>query len=660
VHSVFVTRAGGEPVGFAGSALDMRNATFLNRTRLPGCGGRVLEQRWYAHRALRSVLVYEMQLLGSTTGDAAAEDCVVELSSCNLNTTEDVDVVSRAEPRSAGAVVARNCTTKTPESDQAPLVTVAMRFHTVGTHVTLAPGKTERFVAVMRTSLPDDEQSSSTGPSDAAAADFAEAVSVSPAVLQRSHVAAWAQLRRSRVELGPAGQQRNASSIAVAAAINSSFYALLSSIRSDWAGGFGTSPGGLANSAYEGHTFWDMEEWHYPALAPLYPDIGRQMMSYRSSRLAAAKAEAHAYGQAGARYPIESGLLGREVCRATSISKHELHTTGDVAMAHRLQYRVTKNNTWLAESWPVIEACAQFWASRVTACNRSTHPNNFTVLGVIGADERAGVVDDNAYTNALVTETLEYAGWVAGEVGAMPGSNWSQIAAGMLLPVVEGIYGGGAIHLENRQYKPGQMIEQSDVGLLQYPLLRDMPLDLKANDLAYWESHTLTNGFYTGDSSYAIAWMAIGRRDMCDAQFFRAFSYQNGLAGTRYANPSQYNPFNVWKERASEGGHLNFLTGAGGFLQNVIQGYAGWRARATRLEFRPVLPPFTGLVRLVGLKYAGATFSLEYTATSVTLELLEAAAAARLVVDAGGSTRHVLKQSVPLELPAQAFSMVSL
>ena len=671
VYSVFVTRAGGEPVEFAGSALDMQNATFRNRTKLPGCGGRVLEQRWYAHRAMRSVLVYEMELLGSSSAaeDGADESCVVELSSCNLNATGDVDVVSRpAEPPSSGAVVARNCTTRTPESRQAALVTVAMRFQPVGANVTMTPGQTTQFISAMRTSLPDDKHSRAAGPSAAAAADFAEAVSMPPAALHRSHAAAWAALRHSRVELGPAphaGRQRNASGIAVAAAVNSSFYALLSSIRSDWAGGWGTSPGGLANSAYEGHVFWDMEEWHYPALAPLYPELGHRMMSYRSSRLASAKAEAKACGQAGARYPIESGVLGREVCGATSISQHELHTTGDVAMAHRLQYRVTRNGTWLRESWPVIEGCAQFWAGRTTACNGSMHPgDNFTVLGVIGADERAGIVDDDAYTNALVAETLKYAGWVAGQVGAVPGANWSSIATGMLLPVVEGIYKGGEVHLENRQYKAGQMTEQSDVVLLQYPLLLDMPPELKANDLAYWENHTLANGFYTGDSSYAIAWMAIGRRDMCDAQFFRAFSYQNGLVGTAQANPAQYNPFNIWKERAVGGGHLNFLTGAGGFLQNVIQGYAGWRALAMRLEFRPVLPPFTGLVRLVGLKYAGASFSLEYTATTMTVELLLLEAAAGLAVDTaasnnGSSTRHVLKEGVPLELPLQAFSVVA-
>ena len=43
-----------------------------------------------------------------------------------------------------------------------------------------------------------------------------------------------------------------------------------------------------------------------------------------------------------------------------------------------------------------------------------TFVTNFIVLGVIGADERADIVDDDAYTNALVAETLKYEGWAPG------------------------------------------------------------------------------------------------------------------------------------------------------------------------------------------------------------------------------------------------------
>ena len=69
--------------------------------------------------------------------------------------------------------------------------------------------------------------------------------------------------------------------------------------------------------------------------------------------------------------------------------------------------------------------------------------------------------------------------------------------------------------------------------------------------------YTNQNGFYTGDSSYAIAWLALGNRTACDAQFLRAFRYMNGLTGTP-ATATQYNPFQVFKEREQSGGHINF------------------------------------------------------------------------------------------------------
>ena len=89
--------------------------------------------------------------------------------------------------------------------------------------------------------------------------------------------------------------------------------------------------------------------------------------------------------------------------------------------------------------------------------------------------------------------------------------------------MVSGIYDGGPIHLQDKQYTKGKIITQSAVGLLQYPLEVDMAPQLKVNDLLYWESHTKDNGFYTGDSSYSIAWLALGNRTGSDVQFRRAF-----------------------------------------------------------------------------------------------------------------------------------------
>jgi trehalose/maltose hydrolase-like predicted phosphorylase len=69
----------------------------------------------------------------------------------------------------------------------------------------------------------------------------------------------------------------------------------------------------------------------------------------------------------------------------------------------RLQYRMTRNDTWLRSSWPTIESCARFWAGKMT---ESQNRGKFTVVSDIGPDERAGIVSDDVYTNALAGETL--------------------------------------------------------------------------------------------------------------------------------------------------------------------------------------------------------------------------------------------------------------
>jgi len=71
----------------------------------------------------------------------------------------------------------------------------------------------------------------------------------------------------------------------------------LQAARTDWP--FSTSPGGIANNAYEGHTFWDLETWQFPALVPFYPELGASLLAYRENRLDAALSRAQHNGYGG-------------------------------------------------------------------------------------------------------------------------------------------------------------------------------------------------------------------------------------------------------------------------------------------------------------------------------------------------------------------------
>ena len=117
---------------------------------------------------------------------------------------------------------------------------------------------------------------------------------------------------------------------------------------------------------------------------------------------------------------------------------------------------------------------------------------------------------------------------------------------------------------------------------------------------------------YTGDSAYSIAWLEMGNRTAADSQFDLAFTHMD------------LKHFNVFMERNyGDGGNLNFITGAGGYLQNYINGYAGLRYTEKGLTLRPVVPPHSVTsMKLRGLSLVGSRLDVFYDAKAVTLTLM--------------------------------------
>lgn len=117
-------------------------------------------------------------------------------------------------------------------------------------------------------------------------------------------------------------------------------------------------------------------------------------------------------------------------------------------------------------------------------------------------------------------------------------------------------------HPEYAGYK-GKEVKQADVVLLPFPLLMPMNLSTRLNDLKYYSNRTDNGGPAMTWAMFAIGHWDVGDVDEAEALFNRSF-----------ANVQQ--PFGVWTETPS-GGTTNFITGAGGFLQAVINGLGGVR-----------------------------------------------------------------------------------
>lgn len=336
--------------------------------------------------------------------------------------------------------------------------------------------------------------------------------------------------------------------------VHSMIYHLYSNVREG--SRMSIPPMGLTGTTYYGHVFWDAEIWMMPALLLLHPELARSMIDYRIDRLDAARHNAFAHGYQGAMWPWESGGSGTEDTPTWTLTgTFEHHITGCVALAAWQYYCVTGDTLWLrSRAYPLISDCADFWTSRMeTDSAGCPHIRN-----VVCADEYAANVDDNAFTNAIAMKTLDIALRAASVTGNRPHPLWAARAG--RLPVYRSPDG---ITLEYQGYD-GRKIKQADVNLLAYPLRVITDKQQILRDITYYAKRVPeTSTPAMTESVFALLYARLGDRENAAKCFYQSY------------RPNQCPPFGVLAE--CKGGHNPyFLTGAGGTLQAVIMGFAGY------------------------------------------------------------------------------------
>lgn len=282
---------------YVGAALDVRAAVFYNRTRLrtTTCEAEI-EQRWYAHRLHRHILVHEVQVTsgpaitshrGRRASGISDAGCKVMLSPLHLG-WDDISDLNMTVSEHGTPSLATGCTLQAEVPGFSNVTCVALAWDALPSTLDARANSTQRFLLAARTSLEVVKGQQPPTPKDLAelaVANYTAARSVPANELMSAHTAAWAELWEAGYDFE--------GNITVARSVNSSLYYILSNVRDDVP--LGLSPGGLAIDAYEGHSFWDTETWMYPAISPLYPDIGRSLLQYRLDRVPGA--ELHAQWQ---------------------------------------------------------------------------------------------------------------------------------------------------------------------------------------------------------------------------------------------------------------------------------------------------------------------------------------------------------------------------
>ncbi len=388
--------------------------------------------------------------------------------------------------------------------------------------------------------------------------------------LLKFHNQAWDELWKSDVVIG--GDEN------IQRDVHSMIYHLYAFAREGTA--YSMSPMGLSGLGYNGHAFWDTEIWMYPSLLLLQPAIAKSLIEYRYQRLEAARHNAFAHGFKGAMFPWESAASGNEETPVWALSgPFEHHITADVGLAAWNYYAVTQDKDWLrTKGYPLLKETADFWASRV----ERNGPGRYDINNVVAADEWAENVDNNAYTNAAARANLKYATDAARLLGINPDADWMNVHNN--IPILKFPDG---VTREHATYA-GEQIKQGDVNLLSYPFKEITDAATITKDLNYYEPR-VGEGPAMTHAIFSILYSRLGQPQKA----FEAFK-----AGYM---PNKRPPFGVLAETAT-GNNPYFLTGAGGMVQAMLNGFGGLEiTSAGIIQLKTKLPSQWKSLQLTGI-----------------------------------------------------------
>ena len=306
-----------------GCALDLERATYYRRTSIRSGGATVsIEQRWYAHKTNKALLVMEMDTISASATTLALSldqenSSTVKLPPSYIESPPQDDVVWEQTPI-PGCPAELWCqvgNTTTPDVPTTLPTTIAYVSTRIPPTLAIPAGNQSLvFLAAARST-----HVSSDPLADALAVHKAAAGTPgSPTGLLQSHRAAWLDTwSQSVIEFeGDDFVQR---------AINATLYIILSGHDETFSTGFPVSMEGLVEGAFGhwgGSVLWDADYWIYPAISMFRPTFQRDILQYRYNTIDQARLSARRYGNKGAKYSWESSSSGAEVSIAPKLTLH--------------------------------------------------------------------------------------------------------------------------------------------------------------------------------------------------------------------------------------------------------------------------------------------------------------------------------------------------
>lgn len=182
---------------------------------------------------------------------------------------------------------------------------------------------------------------------------------------------------------------------------------------------------GVTGEGYEGHYFWDTEIYVLPVFLSVMPEIARKLLEHRHSFLPKARERATEMSQKGALFAWRT-IDGEETSSYYPAGTAQYHINADVIHALRKYVAATGDKEALVEfGAEMLFETARLWAD----LGRFIPGKGFCINGVTGPDEYTAVVNNNAYTNYMAREHLQYAGEVASSIARENPEAFKKIAA---------------------------------------------------------------------------------------------------------------------------------------------------------------------------------------------------------------------------------------
>ncbi|ODQ66509.1 Six-hairpin glycosidase, partial [Nadsonia fulvescens var. elongata DSM 6958] len=443
------------------------------------------------------------------------------------------------------------------------------------------------------------------------------------------HNEAWDDIWNSADIIIPDNEQLQTS-------IRASIYHLLANMRPSSEGtGIGdnsVSISGLSSDSYAGFIFWDADLWMFHGIQALFPQYALSINNYRAKLRDAAIKNAEYYNLNGAIYPWTSSRFGN--CTSTGpCVDYQYHLNVDIALANWNYYLSTNDTDWLeTQGWPIIRDAADMFTSYVQfnqtiTVNEPNGTRNFTsvyngtrwnstfyyTLNLTDSDDNDHQVNNDAFTNAGISQLMGWAIAAAEVVGETPSSQWASIKDHMYLPQDEEL----DLTLEYEGMNGSVPINNADVILLTYPLQFNQTDTRARNNFDYYASKQSSDGLAWTYAVYAINAAKLATSG-CSTYTYLLEASQPYLRA----------PYYQFSETAVDDPSINggtnpafpFLTGHGSYLQVYTHGFTGFRVRPDALYLDPMMvPQMPQGYTIKGLKYQGSVFDINVGIENTTV-----------------------------------------